>query len=203
MDGLSLPAAGPFLVRLVRLDPDALVRLRAAGPDAVSLWGRLPWGVLATRKVPGPPLADRTVGAAALLTALTEGDRNVPAARDRDWRWALPPNDGVAVESLPASTVRRLGAAAAETLRVGRGRVGDRVLRDALLDHVPIVVGTPEGEVPVRQGLVQALLRMAFIGTDDDGDVTVRRAGGWVGLCARHGSVWLQMTTSLTLNLAK
>jgi len=154
-----------------------------------------------TRQVPGPALTDVTVGAAALLHHLTEGVADLPPARDRDWRWGLPPGDGTAVEVLPAGTVRRLGAAAAETLRAGRGRVGDRVLRDTLLDHVPIVVETSAGELPVRQGLVQALLRMGFMGPDDEGDVTVRRAGGWVGLAARYGGVWLQNTTSLAIHL--
>ena len=203
MDGLSAPAAGPFLARLVRLDPDALVRLRGGGPGVVALWGRVPWGALATRQVPGPPLMDVTVGAAALLATLTERNQNLPAVRDRDWRWALPPNDGTTVEVLPAATVHRLGVAAADALRAGRGRAGDRVLRDALLDHVPIVVATAEGELPVRQGLVQALLRMGFMTTDEGGEVTVRRAGGWVGLAAEHGAVWLQNRISLAVHLAR
>ncbi len=202
MDGLTADAAGWFLARLLRLDPGAVVRLRPGGPESVALWGRLPWGVLATRTVAGRIPGDVTVGAAALLTALTEGHRNDPPRRDRDWRWALPPNDGAAVEVLPMATVQRLGLAAAEALRAGRGRVGDRVLRDTLLDHVSIVITTVDGDLPVRQGLVQALLRMGFMGTDEEDGVTVLRAGGWVGLAARHGTVWLQNRISLTLNLA-
>jgi hypothetical protein len=200
---LTTEAAAPFLARLLRLDPAALVRLRGVADDQVAMWGRVPWGVLVTRRVPGPALADVTVAADALLRAIADGDGNVPPARDADWRWGLPSSEGTLVEDLPAATVYRLGAAAAEALRAGRGRVGDRALRDALLDHVPIVVTTADGELPVRQGLVQALLRMGFMGTDEDGQVAVRRAGGWVGLAARHGSVWLQNRTTQILNLAR
>ncbi|OLB65064.1 MAG: hypothetical protein AUI10_08490 [Actinobacteria bacterium 13_2_20CM_2_72_6] len=203
MAGLTAAAAGPFLARLLRLDPGAVVRLRPAGEDTVALWARLPWGVLATRRVPGASAIDVTVGAGALLSALTEGDRQLPPARDRDWRWALPPSDGTALETLPATTVERLGAAAADTLRARRGAVGDRMLRDALLDHVPIVVSAGDERIPVRQGLVQAMLRMAFMSTDGQDQITVRISGAWVGLAAEHGSVWLQNTPSLAIQLAK
>jgi hypothetical protein len=81
--------------------------------------------------------------------------------------------------------------------------VGERILRDALLDHVPIVVSTGDAEIPVRQGLVQALLRMGFMGTDGRDQITVRVAGTWVGLAAEHGAVWLQKAPSLTIQIAK
>ncbi len=206
MDGLTAlraAAAAPFLARLTRLDPGALVRLRGAGPDAVALWGRVPWGVLVTRQVPGPAVEDTTVSAAALLRMLTESDGPLPPPRDADWRWPLPPGEGSAVETLPAATVQRLGTAAAETVRAGRGRLGDRMLRDAVLDHVAVVVSTGDREVPVRQGMIQAVLRMGFMSTDGHGRITVRIAGGWVGLAAEHGSVWLQIAPSLTISVDK
>jgi hypothetical protein len=208
-----IPAeVAPFLGRLVRLDPAAVVRLRrvdpgmvdlgTAGADLIALWGRVPWGALVTRTVPGAVEADTSVAAGALLQSLTEGDGSLPPARDRDWRWALPPGAGTAVETLPAGEVHRLGAAAAETLAAARGRVGERMLRDALLDHVPIVVTAENREIEIRQGLVQALLRMAFMNTDGKGEVTVRITGTWVGLAAEYGSVWQQSATSLTIRLA-
>jgi hypothetical protein len=207
---------GPFLGRLVRLDPGAVVRLRPEPDGTVALWARVPWGVLATRdisawnrrrlrgaplEVPGPAPADVTVGAAAWLASLTDGDGHLPPPRDHDWRWPLPPGPGTAVESVPAETVLRLGTAAAETLRASRGRVGERILRDALLDHVPIVVPTSDGEIKIRQGMVQAVLRMGLINTDGHGRITVRIAGTWVGLGAEHGSVWLQNGPSLAIHL--
>jgi hypothetical protein len=203
MAGLNLPDVGPFLARLIRLGPDAVVRLRPAGPDAVALWGRVPWGVLVTRTVPGDLATDTTVGAAALLRSLTDGDGSLPPSRDHDWRGALPPGPGREVETLPVGELHRVGTAAAETLRAARGRVGERVLRDALLDHVPIVVTAGAEKIEVRQGLVQAMLRMAFTGTNESGRVTVRIAGTWVGLAAEYGATWLQNTSSLAIRLPK
>jgi hypothetical protein len=203
VDGLSAAEAVPFLARLTRLDPAALVRLRPAGPGSVELWARLPWRVLATRRVPGPSIVDITVGAAELLRVLTDGDGRLPTARDADWRWPLPPGEGTAVEVLPVATVRRVGLAAAETLRAARGRVGDRVLRDALLDHVPIQVSTEGHQVAVRQSLVQALLRMGFDGTEDGAEVAVRVLRSWVGLAVEGAAVWLQNLPSLTIQVAK
>jgi hypothetical protein len=203
MAGLGLADVGPFLARLTRLAPDAVVRLRPAGPDAIALWGRVPWGVLVTRTVSGAALPDITVGAAALLRSLTDGDGTLPPSRDRDWRWALPPGPGREVEEVPAGEIHRVGTAAAETLRAARGRVGERMLRDALLDHVPIVVTAEGVKIEIRQGLVQAMLRMAFMSTDESGRVTVRIAGTWVGLAAEYGRTWLQNAPSLAIQPAK
>jgi hypothetical protein len=203
MAGLNPADVAPFLARLTRLERDTVVRLRPAGTGTVALWGRVPWGVLVTRTVPGPVLPDTTVGAAALLHALTEGDRSLPPARDADWRWAVPPRSSRAVEELPAAELRRVGTAAAETLRAARGRIGERILRDALLDHVPIVV-TAEGEkIEIRQGLVQAMLRMAFMSTNEGAQVTVRVAGTWVGLTADFGATWVQNGAGLAIQVAK
>jgi hypothetical protein len=72
--------------------------------------------------------------------------------------------------------------------------VGERLLRDALLDHVPIVVESAGQRVEVAQRLVQAVLRMGFLGADPAGaaeqPVAVRVAGGWVGIAAGYGTAW-------------
>jgi hypothetical protein len=143
---VAVADAGAFLARLVRFEPGALVRLRAAEvPGAVRLWGRLPWDVLVTRAVAGDSPGDVTVEARALLAALTAGSPALPPRRDERWHWALPPGGGVVVESVPAAQVRVLGAAAAQAVRsaaargVGGRAVGERAIRDALLDHVAIV----------------------------------------------------------------
>jgi hypothetical protein len=191
-----LPDSGPFLGRLVKFDRDAVVRLRPAG-DRVTLWAALPWGVLVARTVPGTAAADVTVGAGALLAA----GRSLPPARDADWRWPLPPGAGTVVERVPAEELRRIAAAAAGTLReastqgiAGRA-VGSRALRDALLDHVAIVATPPSGRpVEVPQRLVQAVVRMGFLGNTDpasDAFAEVRASGRWVGLSAPYGVAWL------------
>lgn len=175
----SPPAdAQVFLARLTRLDPGAVVRLRPAGPDRTGLWARLPWGTLVTREVDLPVPGDITVRAAELR------DGGEPVRRDQAWRWPLPPPGGTVLEEIPAHQLRSAAAAAAGTLRevteagLGGRAVGVRVLREALLDHVAIVVepepepegGRPEestagARVEIPQRLIQAVVRMGFLGS--------------------------------------
>ncbi|MBB5824764.1 hypothetical protein [Micromonospora carbonacea] len=222
--------AGAFLARLVRLDPAAPVRLRpaapAGGPDAAggrtALWARLPWGVLAVRTVAGPGCGDVTVAAGELLDALSSGAGGLPVRRDAQWRWPLPPPASRSVELLPAGELWRIAEAAAGTLReaaahgVAGRAVGQRVLRDALLDHVAVVVtpdDPPGPPVEIAQRLVQGLVRMGFLGRPGDGDtaaagpgagagggdVQVRTAGRWVGLVGPYGAVWSQKVVDLAV----
>jgi hypothetical protein len=208
--------AGAFLARLVRLDPTAPVRLRPAGaPGRVVLWARLPWQVLVASTVAGDAAADVTVGAADLLAELGRGGAALPERRDAQWRWPLPPSRSEPVEVLPTVEVRRIADAAAGTLRTASeegvaGRaVGQRALRDALLDHVAVVVtpdDPPGPAVHVPQRLVQGLVRMGFLGAVDDpaaasarAGVRVRVAGRWVGLVGPYGAAWLQKATDLVV----
>ncbi len=179
------PDAGPFCARLLRLDPAAVVRIRPAGPGVAARWARLPFDPLVTRLVPGD-VDDMTVSARDLLDHLDGGPP--PARRDGEWRWALPGPVGESLESSPADVVRQVAAAAADTVRasVGRG-VGERRVRDVLLDHVAVTVTQGEEIVAVPQRLVQAVARMGFLGEDP---VTVRRIGRWVGLTATYGAGW-------------
>jgi hypothetical protein len=201
MCGLRPPAdVRVFLGRLTHLDAAAVVRLRPAGPARTALWARLPWGVLVTRDVDAEIDDDVTVDAGELL-----GRPAPPTRRDARWRWPLPPHPGAVVEEIPADRLRDLAAAAAGTLREvtatgwdGR-RVGARVLREALLDHVAVVVETTDGvRVEVPQRLVQALVRMGFLGRAE-APVRVRVAGRWVGLAAQYGTAWLPPPDPLRL----
>ncbi|MGK5681301.1 hypothetical protein [Actinoplanes sp. URMC 104] len=204
---VGVPDAGAFLARLTKLDPAAPVRLRTAG-GRVALWGRLPWEVLVTREVAGHGPEDATVSAAELLGVLARGGDELPARRDAQWRWPLPPPGGETVESVSGAELSRLAEAAAGTLRevssaglAGRS-VGQRAVRDALLDHVALVVTLPGGRpVEVSQRLVQAISRMGFLGPgDNEGpDTRIRLAGTWVGLSAPYGVAWLQAVKKLTV----
>jgi hypothetical protein len=203
----GVPDAGAFLARLTRLDPGAPVRLKA-GSGRTALWARLPWEVLVTREVAGRGPDDATVSAAELLAVLAGGGDQLPERRDAQWRWPLPPPASETVETVSAAELTRLAAAAAGTLRevsagglAGR-TVGQRAVRDALLDHVALVVTPPAGApVEVSQRLVQAISRMGFLGPDGAGvpDVRVRVAGRWVGLSAPYGVAWLQAVGKLTV----
>ena len=199
--------AGAFLARVVRLDRAAPVRLRSAGART-ALWARLPWEVLVTREVDGPGPGDVTVAAADLLSILSDKETALPAPRDADWRWPLPPPGGETVEMVSGAELSRLAEAAAGTLRevsagglAGRS-VGQRAVRDALLDHVALVVTSPAGRsVEVSQRLVQAISRMGFLGPGETEapDTRVRVAGNWVGLSAPYGVAWLQAVKKLTV----
>lgn len=191
-----------FLSRLVRLDPRALVRLR---PDGI--WAMLPFNVLVHMPLPVPPAQDATYGAAEFIET---GER--ASRRDAEWRWPLPSSAGRVVESIPVAEVVGLADAAARTLRtaategVGGRAVGERALRDALLDHVAITVSTDTGErIEIPQRMVQALVRMGLHGrvtgdTIGDGQVTVRLAMGWIGLETRYGSTWYRPISPLRLS---
>ncbi|HEV7965704.1 MAG TPA: hypothetical protein VGP57_24395 [Actinoplanes sp.] len=199
--------AGAFLARLTRLDPAAPVRLRSTR-SRTALWARLPWDVLVTREVAGEGPGDATVSAAELLGALARGGDELPPRRDALWRWPLPTSGGRTVESVSGAELARLATAAAGTLRevtagglAGRA-VGQRAVRDALLDHVALVV-TPAGGEPVEvpQRLIQAVSRMGFLGKADVDSAHARVcvSGRWVGISAPYGVAWLQSVKKLTV----
>lgn len=195
--------AGAFLTRLLRLDANAVVRLRPVGGGVVSMWAQLPFGVLVTRGLRATIPGDTTVRARQLLSVVGSARDGPLAAVDSAWRWPLPSAPGTAVETLPAREILGLAEAAAATVRevlasgtAGRA-VGTRRVRDAMLDHVPIVVQSGPDRIAVSQRLVQGLVRMGFVG---DEPVTVRSAGRWTGLDGEYGSAW-QATLGETLGL--
>jgi hypothetical protein len=211
---VGVPDAGAFLARLTRIDPAALVRLRpvpdpADGLPRTALWARLPWQVLVTRTVQGAGPDEATVSAAELLAVLADGGERLPSRRDAQWRWPLPPGPGEVVETIGGGELVTIAQAAAGTLRsvTADRRVGERIVRDALLDHVAIVV-TPgsdvdAGGIEVPQRLVQAVVRMGFLGPSAGSAVQVRIARRWVGLAAPYGTAWLQTVNDLFIRLAK
>jgi hypothetical protein len=205
------PDVGAFLARLVRLDPHALVRVRVAGPDHFALWATVPWRVLVSRTVAASALViagatdDITVTAADWL-ARPDGDLSALARKDAAWRGALPASAGVVREAIRTNVVRDISAAAESTLRavaggaLGDRGVGQRVVRDALLDHVPIVVEHDGERIDVPQRLIQAVARMGFLGADDD-LVRIRTIGSWIGISAAYGVAWWRTQNALAPTL--
>ncbi|GIG61000.1 hypothetical protein Lfu02_53720 [Longispora fulva] len=169
---------GAFCARVVRFDPGTLVRLSGG-----AVWARLPFDVLVTRPVEAGS-GDVTYRADELLEAAV----SPPPSRDAEWRGALPRAAGRTLEEIPAVELRRIADAAAATLRDAPPTLGERRVRDALLEHVAITVSTDDGEsaeIPLR--LVLGLTRMGFLG---EAPVAVRRSGGWTGLVGEFGAAW-------------
>jgi len=196
-------ATADFLGRLLRLDANSLVRLRDT-----EMWSRVPWNVLVTRAATVPVRGDFTVNAAEWL-ALGQEDPSTLEHLDAQWRAGLPTGTIVVRETMPAHIIGRISEAAAETLRETessglRGRaVGARMLRDALLDHVPITVAADAANpTPVRvpQRIVQAVVRMGLLPTDDGETVRIVTTGPWIGIATAYGSAWWRTQSGLTLN---
>jgi hypothetical protein len=148
------------------------------------------------------------VSAAELLAVLEHGGAGLPSRLDAQWRWPLPPPGGTAVETIAAAELTRLAVAAAGTLREVTGgglagrALGQRAVRDALLDHVALVVTQPGGgRLELSQRLVQAVSRMGFLGPAgvDGPETRVCVSGRWVGLSAPYGVAWLQTVKELTV----
>ena len=107
-------------------------------------------------------MAEPTGGApGAAAPAATVPAAPAPQRRDAGWRWPLPPARYTREEDIPADRIRAVAAAAAGTLRqvshggLGGRPVGARMLREALLDHIPVTVINADGErIEVPQRLV-------------------------------------------------
>jgi hypothetical protein len=197
----ALVELAPLLRRAVDLDSGVLVRLR--GGDAVAAVLRLPFGVLVGRTVPVARLGqdvDLTVRAADLLASLDDWS-SLPAARDADWRGAIPPRTAWRrVETVPDHVVRGLvrqgarvlgAAAAAEGLPGAQPRPE---IAEALLDSVVITARAernPTGSpVEVTLGMLTAVTRMAFL--PPGSHVALDVCGRWIRVAAEYGSAYLE-----------
>lgn len=173
-----------FAARAARLDPDTLVLAQGG-----RLWAALPIGVLAVREAGGTALTaeggalpDGVYRAGDLAAGITVAR---PAA---EWRGRLPRPPWTTVESVPAADIADIDRKAAQALRERRGQgIGDRRLRDAMLDHVTLRVEYDGRIYPVEFRLVAGLCRMGFLGEDP---VRVIKAGRRIGLAATYGTVW-------------
>lgn len=215
--GLWLPAAADrtdlrvFAERALRLDPAAVIRLRARGEGRVAAWVATGFDVLAARTLAGRVRpADLCAGADALLAGLagagTDGHVDPGYPMDSSWRGVLPPEHGFGhLDDVPVAVLRELARRGAALARE-QGAAGPPV---SLLDQdVLTVTGAQQSEpvgIPMR--CVFALTGMGFVageaeggGVDpaeggvepaDDGEVVrVRVAPLWLRIDARFGSVY-------------
>jgi hypothetical protein len=112
---------------------------------------------------------------------------------------SLPPPGITVVESIPAEVIKAAAEKAAQALREFKNRpVGERRVRDALLDHV-VISGRSDRdgrEFAVSQRLVQAIVRLGLVDADN---VDVLVAGPWTGLGTSRGSAWHRSASPLAL----
>lgn len=199
----------PVLRRAISLDPRTVARLRLVGAAGAVLI-RLPFDVLVSRTVAGPPRAqdlDVALRAIELLDWLDASaarpDATVPppVARDVEWRSGTPPRSGWRrIETVPGDVVRELvrtGATALQDAAVREGGPGAQpraeVAAAALLDSIVLTVHDDNGgavlaEITLRA--LSALTRMAFLPAGGAAHIDV--SGRWVRVVGEFGSVYLE-----------
>jgi hypothetical protein len=183
---------GVFVARAVRLDSDALVRLRAVG-DRLHAWVDTPFDALVTRSVGGGLRpGDLTIKGTDMLAAMAVvGDTVVDPgkAQDARWRCALPPERGWrAVDQVPAEVLTELAGQGAAVARTHPGSSG-RPPSD-LLDQKVITVSGAGLDVGVPLRCLFALSGMGFVGKPTAGQtVRVWATDWWLRLDARYGAV--------------
>jgi hypothetical protein len=183
---------GVFVARAVRLDSEALVRLRAAS-GRLQAWVDTPFDALVTRSMHGSLRpGDLTLKGTDLLAALAAvGDPVVDSgsAQDALWGCALPPERGWrSVDQVPAEVLADLagqGAAVAKTNPDPRGRPPS-----GLLDQKVITVSGAGLDVGVPLRCLFALSGMGFVGNPTSAEaVRVWATDSWLRLDARYGAV--------------
>lgn len=192
-DATDRDTLGTFVARAVRLDGQAVVRLRAREPDAVQAWFATPFDVLATRAVAGSVApSDVTVSGSELLAAVTVagGERMDPGvARDLQWQSELPVvREWQLVDDLPTTVVSDL---AGRGIDLARDNAGPRGTPPAsLMDQVVLSVHGHGMEIKIHMRYLFALSGMGFFDPSIPEDVVrVSATDSWVRLNARYGAV--------------
>ncbi len=183
---------GAFVARAVRLDGDALVRLRS-GDARVHAWVVTPFDTLVTRSVRGAVRpGDLTVRGSDLLAAVAVvGAAAVDPGQALDtlWRSALPPEQGwCEVDRVPAEVFAGLADQGAAVARDNPGPHGSPPA--ALLDQKVITVSGAGFDVGVPLRCLFALSGMGFVGGHTVAEtVRVSATDSWLRLDARYGAV--------------
>ncbi|MFI8459190.1 hypothetical protein [Kitasatospora sp. NPDC085464] len=192
-----------FLLRLLRFDKAAAVRLQAVGPGAedgvLAVFGRLPLGgsgalAIRTARLGGlDEPVDLTVSAGQLLDGVDaeEGTVALPApVTGPAWAGLLPPRTGWRPVGAPpvAEVYPELMAGVGEFRERSEAVPAHhrtRAVLDALADEIWSRPVSALPELPLRA--VHAAYVMGFL--KPGAPVSVHRAGGWLRLSAPAGSV--------------
>jgi hypothetical protein len=192
-----LAELAPLLRRAVTLDPAGITRLRIQ-PDVATVLVRLPFAVLAGRRISGQfgAVHDGSYRSDELLGWL-DGAADLPPDQGAQWRSALPPDAGWRrLEVVPDDVVRGLVRQGAMTLKQAAEREGvpgaqpRSEVADVLLDSVVLTATNDADRVDVSLRSLSALLRMGFLARGSHLAVDV--SGRWVRLTASYGSVYAE-----------
>lgn len=184
-----------FVARAVRLDEQAVIRLRARGDTGrIDAWSATPFDALCTRSVGGEvEPADLSVSGSELLATLTvagsaEMDPGPP--RDLLWRSELPPPEGwKRVDDLPAKLV---GEVAEQGVGLAKDNVGPKGTPPAsLLDQEVFTVSGVGFDVKIPLRCLFVLSGMGFLMSSPSESEVVRVSAtdSWLRLDSRFGAV--------------
>jgi hypothetical protein len=187
-----------FVERAARLDPAAVIRLRARSGSLVTAWVATGFDVLASRVVTGTLRPDDlSVGADELARGLAGADSsgyvNPGFPMDSAWRGGLPPDSGFThLDDVPARLMLDLAQRGAQLAKEHSSAQGPPV---SLLDQEVIRVSSADFSVGVPMRCVFALTAMGFLpqsaeAVDADEIVRVRTLPAWLRIDARFGSVY-------------
>jgi hypothetical protein len=187
-----------FVERAARLDPAAVIRLRARSGGLVTAWAATGFDVLASRVVAGTLRPDDlSVGADELTRGLAAADSsgyvNPGFPMDSAWRGALPPDSGFThLDDVPARLMLDLAQRGAQLAKEHGSAQGPPV---SLLDQEVIRVSSADISVGVPMRCVFALTAMGFLpqsaeAVEADEIVRVRTLPAWLRIDARFGSVY-------------
>ncbi|MBK0868167.1 MAG: hypothetical protein IJH84_09385 [Saccharopolyspora sp.] len=186
---------GAFVARSVRLDSQAVIRLRnRGGTGRIDVWSATPFDALCTRSVEGEAdPADLSVSGNELLAALTVagGPKMDPGPpRDLLWRSELPPAEGWRkVDDLPAKLV---GEVADQGVGVAKENVGPKGTPPAsLMDQEVFTVsgGGLDVKVPLRCLFVVSGMGFLPSAPPESEIVRVSATDSWLRLDCRFGAV--------------
>jgi hypothetical protein len=192
---------GVFVARAVRLDSEALVRLRTAG-SRLHAWVATPFDALVTRSLcGGVHPGDLTIKGSDLLATMAVVDEMVVdpgQAQDALWRCALPPERGWrAVDQVPAEVLVDLAGQGAAVARASADRRGGPPAD--LLDQKVITVSGAGLDIGVPLRCLFALSGMGFLGKTAAETVRVWATDSWLRLDARYGAVLRRRSAVLPL----
>lgn len=202
-------AATTFAGRIAQLDPAAVIRLTADG-DAVDLWAKAGFGVVARQRVCGAidpdPLTAYATNLVAGLAVSTASRIDVGTDAADQWFGQLPPTRGwTSIGDLPGPRIAELLAEAlplaqdaVEFERADELRAKTKAtVPPAVLDRALATVDTPTGTVPISMRMLFALSGMGF--ADQGTAVGVSVTATWLRLETPGGSVARRRMADLPL----